>query len=141
MSAQARLCRQHEFISGVHEFLRYDLRPMVMTVLLRRRKPSTIDAWRTLVTFLGKATSGEFAILRTATENATSERIRSHSSSRDVSVPAISFSAFSAIDGKGGILSGSHLSSIGSAAFEVLVACVIAFRALDVISQFRKRLQ
>src|SRR5260370_28604837 len=101
MMAQATLCRQHDFMSGVNESVRYALRPTVMTRLRRRRKPSSIDACRTLVTFLENATSGELAILRTAVENAGSDRIRLHSSSKDVSVPAIIFSAFKPRAGKG----------------------------------------
>lgn len=97
-------------------------RPTVIRMLLRRRKPSSIDACNTLVTFLGKATRGELAILRTAIENAGSERIRLQSSSKDVSVPDISLSAFSAMAGKGGMMPGSHCSSLGSAALDVPVA-------------------
>src|SRR5450631_1601793 len=88
-------------MGGVSESLRYAFRPTVITRPRRRRKPSSIDAWSTLVTSLEKATRGELAILRTAVENAGSERIRLHSSSKGVSVPAISFNAFSAIAGKG----------------------------------------
>ena len=111
----------------MNEPLRYALRPTVITTLRRRWKPSSIDACSTLVMFLEKATRGELAILRTAVENARSERIRLQSSSKDVSVPDIKFNAFSATAGKGGILSGSHCSSIGSPALDVLVAKVIAF--------------
>src|SRR5271169_2824556 len=127
MIAQAMLRCQHDWISGVNEPLRYALRPTVITMVLRRWKPSSIDACSTLVISLENATRGELAILRTAVENATSERIKLQSSSKDVSVPDIRFSAFSAIAGKGGILSGSHRSSVASRAWDVSVARVITF--------------
>src|SRR5271157_2457993 len=112
-------------MSGVNESLRYAFSPTVITTLRRRWKPSSIDAWSTLVMSLEKATRGELAILRIAVENAGSERIRLQSSSKDVSVPDIRRSAFSAIAGKGRILSGSQTS--GFAALDVPVARVIAF--------------
>src|ERR1700687_4302437 len=114
---------------GVNESLvgswRYAFRPTVITTLLKRRKPRSIDAWSTLVMFLENATRGELAIRRTAVENAGSERIRLQSSGKDVFLPDINFSALSAMAGKGGTLSGSHCSSAGSAALNVLVARVI----------------
>jgi len=98
-----------------------------MTTRLRRRKPSTIDAWRTLVMFFENDTSGELATLRTATENAVSERIRLQRSSREVSVPDISLSAFRATAGKGRVASGSQRSSIDRFALAMPRAGVIAF--------------
>jgi hypothetical protein len=97
-----------------------------MITLLRRRNPSSIDACRTLVQFLEKATRGELAIFRTATDMAASDRIRLQSSSKDVSVPDIRFNAFNAIAGKGGILCGSQLISV--AAFDMPVAEAIRGR-------------
>ena len=76
-----------------------------MTSLRKRRNPSSIDACRTLVISLEKATSGELAILRTSAANTGSGRIRSHSSRKDVSVPDNTFRALNATRGKGGRLS------------------------------------
>src|SRR6266852_2817580 len=75
-----------------------------MTSLLKRRNPSSIDACRTLVISLGKATSGELAILRTSAANTGSGRIRSHSSRKEVSVPDNTFRALNATRGNGGRL-------------------------------------
>src|SRR5271157_4438853 len=90
---------------------------MVITTPRKRWKPSNIDACKTLVMFLEKATRGELAILRIAVENAGSERIRLHRSSRDVSVPAIRFSALRATAGKGGSLSGCQAGGAGDIAW------------------------
>src|SRR5271157_5558961 len=93
-----------------------------MATLFKRRKPSKIDACITLMISLEKPTSGELASLRIAAENAVSERIRSQSSRKDVSVPAIRFSACNAIAGNGGRLSNAHRSSNGAAAFALSTA-------------------
>src|SRR5271163_4439459 len=125
MMAQARLWCQQDLISGVNGSLRYDLRPTVMTTMRSRWKPRSIDACRTLVTFLGKATSGEFAIRRMAVENAGSERMRSHSAGKEASVPDIRFSAWSAMAGKGGMPCGSHRSCVDSADSDLPVDSVV----------------
>ncbi len=106
MIAQAMLWRQQDSRSGVNPCAMYALRPTVITTLLKRRKPSSIEACITLVMSFENATRGELAMRSTSVENAASGRIRLHNSIREVSVPAIRFSAFSATAGNGGTSSG-----------------------------------
>ena len=91
-----------------------------MTSLRKRRNPSSIDARRTLVISLEKATSGELAILRTSAANTGSGRIRSHSSRKEVSVPDNTFRALKATRGKGGRLSRPRSISGGAACLDGL---------------------
>src|SRR5580765_6515245 len=98
----------------------YDRKPRVMTSLRKRRKPSSIDACRTLVISLGNATSGELAILRISATNTGSGRTRSHSSRRDVSVPDKTLIALSATGENGGRLSNAGSISRGSASLDGL---------------------
>src|SRR5882757_6414891 len=102
--AQATLWRQHDRKAGVNDFSMYDRSPTVTTTLRKRRKPSSIEACRMLVISFEKAIRGELAILRISPANTGSQRTRLHSSAREVSVPAITLSALSAIAGNGGSL-------------------------------------
>src|SRR2546425_3141815 len=109
----------------------YDRKPRVMTSLRKRRNPSSIDACRTLVISLEKATSGELAILRTSAANTGSGRIRSHSSRKEVSVPDNTFRALNATRGNGGRLFSAGSMSGGATCPDGLAARVPITKKTD----------
>jgi hypothetical protein len=126
----ATLCCQHDRISKLGEPSRYDFNPTVITTHFSRRKPSTIEACITFVMFLENATSGEFAILRIALENAGSERTRLHSAGNEVSRPDTRVSAFSATAGKGGSCSGLQAGVTRLNALDGELAIAVAYHAI-----------